>query len=96
MKFSNVLLRQPHFFTLNSTQDCFIVASEMDGLFVDIERNIEIDIDEEFEVSVIKDIEYDEDRRIFYVLANKCAGILGLYLIEIFEDDPHRSEFVFK
>ena len=43
----------------------------MDGLFADLEKNIEIDIDDSFDISVIKEIEYDEQSRIFYCLANK-------------------------
>ena len=69
----------------------------MDGLYVDMDQRYEIDIDDRFDISGIKEIEYDPDSQMFYCLANKKAGLLGLYLIKIYEKDPYsNSRFVFK
>lgn len=39
----------------------FVCASPKDGIFVDIKKNIEYDIDEKFDIALIREIIYDEE-----------------------------------
>jgi hypothetical protein len=58
----------------------FVCASPTDGIFVDIKKNIEYDIDEKFEIAMIKEIIYDEEDQCFYILTNKHQETLGIYV----------------
>ena len=58
----------------------------MDILYVDIERSIEIDIDDQEEISAIQNIISDEHN--FYILANKKESRLGYFLLSISIDNP--------
>ena len=49
----------------------FIVASPEDGIFYDKAKQHEVDIDEQYEISNIKEIIYDHEEGFFYLLANK-------------------------
>ena len=62
----------------------FIVASEEDCVYVNMTKRIEIDIDEKFHISSIKQLIYDEEDQMFYILANKLGDSnpkLGFYVI---------------
>lgn len=52
----------------------------------------EIDLDEEFDISAMKDIIYNEHDEHFYVMANKLENSLGFYLIKFHEDNPVNQE----
>jgi hypothetical protein len=82
----NILDDQPKFGVFNSDQTKFIVTSSMDILYVDIERNLEIDIDDQEEISAIQNIISDEKN--FYILANKKESRLGYFLLSISIDNP--------
>lgn len=56
---------------MNNSQNMLVIASENDGIFVDLVNEIEIDLDEKFNIGCIKEIIYDEEDRVFYLLANK-------------------------
>jgi hypothetical protein len=52
----------------------------------------ELDIDNEYKVGDIRSVVYVEQVSKFYMLANKCQGMLGYYLMEIDEFDPCNVE----
>jgi hypothetical protein len=60
-EFDNKLNRQPEFFQMNSQQDIMVISSQEDGIYKDIKKGLEIDLDEKFNVGIIKEILYDED-----------------------------------
>ena len=71
----------------NHDQTVFIVTSNRDILYVDIKKEIEIDLDDKEGISSIQNIIQDD--QYFYVLANKRDMRLGFYLFKIFINDPY-------
>ena len=69
------MLRQPTFFCTNVEQSIFVVASDMDCIYVNMHmqeaEKREVDIDREFNISLIKQITFDEEDQVFYILSNK-------------------------
>ena len=55
-----------------------------------------VDIDEKYKISNIKEMIYDEEDACFYLLANKYAEKLGLYLIRFNESNPEDYVFPLK
>jgi hypothetical protein len=94
-KFDNALDANPKFGVFNKDQSKFIITSSEDILYVDIHKQIEIDLDEREEVSSIQNIITDNNN--FYCLANKKEARLGFYLFSVSMDDPDRtSEYLIK
>lgn len=94
-KFDNALDANPKFGVFNSDQSKFIITSSEDILFVDIHKQIEIDLDEREEVSAIQNIISDKEN--FYCLANKKESRLGFYLFSVSMEDPDKSsEYLIK
>lgn len=67
--FINDLQEQPEFFLFNQKQNTCIIASEDDGLLINMEIHEELDLDAIFNISDIKKVIHDGD--FFYVLSNK-------------------------
>ena len=68
-----------------------IVASEKDGLYINLKNNIEIDIDAEYGVKNLREIIYDADDKSFFVLANEYKNRMGIYLVKFYETDPYNN-----
>ena len=84
--FQNYLNRQPIYAVFNEKQNIAIIATFYDVLFLNIEKDEEIDIDNLFHIGDIRSVINVNEK--FYVLANKCDKLLGYYLIEIDENNP--------
>ena len=56
---SDGLKSQPHFFQMNDDQDQMVVASAEDGIYIDMKTRTEVDLDQKFEISSLKEIIYD-------------------------------------
>lgn len=69
-------------------QTRFVIASPTDAIYYDSTKNIEIDLDQQFKVDLIKQIVYDEEDSLFYILANKYEEKLGFFVIKINEHNP--------
>ena len=95
-RFQTQLTRQPQFFNTNDTQDILVVASPDDGIYVNVAQNIEVDIDDEYNIGCIKEIIFDQEDRVFYILCNKYQEKLGFFVLRMREDDPNRSKFLIK
>ena len=65
-----------------------MLASQSDGIWINKKNNTEIDIDQEFDISDIKSLLYDEEDQVFYLLANRKKGIIGFYLMKFPVNDP--------
>ena len=61
-----------------------------------MEKNKLIDLDEKFRICNIKQIIYDIDDHVFYILANKYKKKKGLYLIKFDEHNPDEYTFLIK
>ena len=90
------LSRQPEFFYMNDEQTVSIIASMDDGIYYHHRTGRFVDLKETFKVSSIKEIIYDEEARMFYLLANKFQEKLGVFLIKFEEDDPVNYQFFLK
>jgi len=55
-----------------------------------------VDIDANYQVSAIKEIIYDYEDAVFYILANKFEEKLGFFVFTIQEKDPYQSKFYIK
>jgi hypothetical protein len=82
-KFDVRLNRQPQFFQTNEDQTVLVVASPEDCLYIDLNKDMESDIDQMYQVSNIKEIIYDEEDRLFYFLSNKFEEKLGFFVFSI-------------
>lgn len=68
-----------------------IVASSTDTYYINLMRpednhRRELNIDDQFGLTSTKSVVYDEGS--FYILANKCKGQLGYYLMKFDEKRP--------
>ena len=71
----------------------------MDCVYVNIETKLEIDVDRKFHISVIKQLVYDPEDQIFFILANKLGDFspkLGFYVIKMSAVDPEDYSFMIK
>jgi hypothetical protein len=84
--FQNYLNSQPVYCVFNKGQDKVVIATFYDVLYVDIKKDLEVDIDNLYHVGDIRSIVNFENK--FYVLANKQERLLGYYLLEIDEKTP--------
>ena len=90
------LSRQPEFFYMNDDQSVSIIASMDDGIYYNHKTGKFLDLKESFKVSNIKEIIYDDEARLFYLLANKYMEKLGVFLIKFDEDEPTKHIFYLK
>ena len=67
-----------------------VISSQEDGIYKDINRGLEIDLDEKFNIGIIKEIIYDDEDHCFYLVANKFDEKLGFFIIKMDErvSDP--------
>ena len=76
-----------------------------DGIYINTKINQEVDIDQEYEISNIMEIIYDDDDvrdvsnssnnkegKTFYILSNKYEEKLGFFVLKIKEGQPYKSE----
>ena len=80
----------------NDNQDIFIIASPDDGIYINLNEETEVDIDAEYQIANIKQIIYDHEDGVFYVLSNKFEEKLGFFVLKISENDPYNSRFMIK
>lgn len=90
------LQSQPDFFQINSQQTQMVIASAEDGIYLDITKKQEVDLDEKFQIGSIKEIIHDEDDGVFYILANKYEQKLGFFLIKMDAENPDQHRFLTK
>jgi hypothetical protein len=60
-----------------------IVASQEDCIYINMKQQMEVDIDNSYQCSAIKEIIFDDDDGVFYILANKLDGKLGFFVFTI-------------
>ena len=73
-----------------------IIASIDDRIYYNHMNNKQVDLDETFKISNIKEIIYDDEERLFYMLANKYDEKLGIFLIRFREENPIKHRFILK
>ena len=88
--------RQPVNFDVNDEQNVFVIASADDGLYVNTETQKEVDIDDMYNIGLIKNIKFESETREFYILCNREGTELGVYVIKFNEKDIYKSKFIIK
>jgi len=94
--FAIPLAKQPEFFSMNNDQSCLVIASQDDGIYYNFKTRKFIDLDEKYDISNIKEIIYDHEEKVFYILCNKYAGKLGVFLLKFSQESPSEFKFVLK
>jgi hypothetical protein len=56
---------------MSDDQTIAIIASSEDGIYFNLTNQAWIDLDETFDISLIKQIIHDAEAHVFYILANK-------------------------
>jgi hypothetical protein len=85
---------QPLSFVSNHNQTIFVISSYNDSLWIDLEKSVDCDLDETFDVGAIVCTIFDEEENRFYFLANLRHGILGYYLIQFDAQNPGICQFL--
>jgi len=67
-----------------------------DGIYYNSRNREFVDLDLLYSISNIREITHDAEDRAFYILANKYAEKLGLFLVRFEEDNPQKYKFVLK
>ena len=81
---------------MNEAQTISIVASVEEGFFINHATGENIDLDEKFKIQMIKEIIYDHEDGVFYILANKFEEKLGFFIIRMNEKNPTQHTFLTK
>lgn len=63
---------------------------------MDVLKQKETDIDEYYNISAIKEIVYDNEDQVFYVLCNKYSEKLGFFVLKMSESNPKEANFLIK
>ena len=71
-----------------------MLASQTDGLYIDTKSGKEYDLDDMHDIKDIKFILYDEEDKMFYVLCNRKAGVIGFFLFKFSEKDPNDYKYL--
>lgn len=73
-----------------------ITASPQDGIYTNLNSGLEVDIDAEYRLSMIKNIVYDQDDKSFYICGNAYGENLGIYIVRIHENKPYSFDYLVK
>ena len=65
-------------------------------MFVNTTTKEEIDIDETYDVFNIKEVEYEEGDKAYYLVCNSYKDKLGFFVLKISEDNPKAGKFLIK
>jgi len=85
--------KQPVQAMFSADQDQFIATTYTNCLMVDMKHQLEVDVDDNEEISNITNIIYGENQ--FYVMANKKCGKLGYFLFSLDTNDPEAPAHYF-
>lgn len=88
--FESNLNCQPEFVVFNEDQRIVMIASFYDVIWLNLNTQKEIDIDNDYNIGDIRSIINIDN--IFYILANKSNKHIGYFLIEFDEINPAQKE----
>ena len=74
---------------MDSTQNICVIGSKTDSLYIKLGTDFEMDIDQVFSLKALKEIKFDEESQLFYVIANSYKDKLGLFIIKLAVNDPY-------
>ena len=82
-QFKTPLTRQPQFFRMNTEQTIMVAATEQDAIYMDINAKKEVDLDEEYNLTLLKEVIFDEDDKTFYIIANNFNNLFGVFIFNL-------------
>ena len=91
-RFDSPLINIPQFVNFSPDQKKCIVASDTEAMFVCVENQIEVNLDEMEELESIKNSTCDG--KFFYLMANKKEQKLGYYILRINVDKPGEIDYL--
>lgn len=72
------------------------MASIEDGYYWNHETKTLVDLDQEYKVMNFKNVTYDSEDKLFYIIVNKYEEKLGVFLIKFEEKNPLNFNFFLK
>jgi hypothetical protein len=82
---------------MNEDQNVMASASPYHIIFIDMsdtnKEAIEVDIDKQNDVSLVKYMIYDEESKSFHIMTNMLKKQLGFYLFNVKISDPYNNQF---
>jgi hypothetical protein len=90
MDFKNTFTSQPMFFVQDHEQDFAIIATTSDALLIKLSNQLEIDVDETYEIGDIRALLFQDD--MFYVLASRYKGSIEISLLKIDKNEIEESQ----
>ena len=79
---------EPVLFQCNADQKIFMVSSEDDAIYLNMNTDQEVDIDKMYQVDKIREIRIDQEDGIVYIIANRYKEVYGVYIVQFMENDP--------
>ena len=75
-----------------------MIASPEDGLYLDLSKPdpVSYNTNKDFQIQAVKDVIYDAEEQIYYILSNKFQEKLGLFIIKMSETNPKSHKFLIK
>lgn len=73
-----------------------VVTGPKDCIYYNHKTNEQFDLDSHFNAQAIKELEYDPEERVFYLLFNNYENKLGLFIVRFSEDDLNKWQFVLR
>ena len=73
-----------------------VVASIEDGYYWNNDTKTLVDLDQEFKIMNFKNVCYDSEDKLFYIIVNKYEEKLGVFLIKFEEKNPLNHNFFLK
>ena len=83
-EFATRLVSQPNYFISNMKQDVFLVASEHDGFWVNLNERIDVDLNDLYNISHIVCLLYDYEEECFYIFSNKEGESMGIFICKFY------------
>ena len=98
-KFATPLNNQPSFFETNTNMDVFAVSTKKEARLINIKEKTEMSISNEYDLENFNTVMYDIDDNRIYFVANKLAGQVGFYILNIDAFKPEQggdNDFILK
>lgn len=73
-----------------------MIATNDETKYINMGLKMEVDLNAEYYMDVIKEIIYDSEDHHYYILSNKFEEKLGFYVVRINEQDPYQIKYLIK
>ena len=80
---------------MNTEQTIMVAATEQDAIYMDINAKNEVDLDEEYNLTLLKEVIFDEDDKTFYIIANNFNNLFGVFIFNLQQNDPKSYKLIY-